>query len=358
MFRIPIAYLLLGLMAPNHRTLTRVTPKDPKVRYIGRFDRGDPGGPKCAWPASAVEVAFRGTEMRVRINESGEDELQVVVDGTASQVLKLTPGNATYIAVDGLNDGRHDVRLVKRTEAFVGTTQFVGFEVDGTVLAPSRPRRSIEVIGDSISCGYGLEAKSRVEHFSIDTEDAYMTYGAQAARQLDADFVDISWSGRKMWPDNTIPEVYGLAIPSDRSSTFDFGTQIPNVIVINLGTNDFGWVAPDESKWTAAYAEFIQRLRDRAPKARIYLAIGPMVSNRWPPGVEALSKLQRYLTDVVGIRARAGDDNLRILELGTHDEAIDGMGADSHPSLTTHSRMAQILVEAIRHELGWTSFSG
>ncbi len=71
------------------------------------------------------------------------------------------------------------------------------------------------MIGDSISCGYGNEGKSQNEHFSPDTENARDAYGAIAARRLGADYACVAWSGRKMWPDNTVPEIYDRALPQD-----------------------------------------------------------------------------------------------------------------------------------------------
>ena len=351
--RTRLAIGVLGILATAPAFTSSVVPNDPRVRYIGRFDTLDPDGPKCSWPASTVEISFRGTFIKVNLRETGQDQLQVVVDGVPTQILKLTKGEGTYVAAMGLRLGDHVVQLFKRTEAFVGTVQYLGFDVDGRLRDPVRPRHVIEIIGDSISCGYGIEAKSRDEHFRADTENAYETYGAIAARELGADLIDISCSGRKMWPDSTIPELYDLSIPDDKTTVWDQRQQTPDIILINLGTNDFGRVIPDERKWSGAYADFIKRLRERAPHARIYCAIGPMISNTWPPEVKALSSLQRYLTDVVGLRAAVGDNNLRILEFGTHDEARDVMGADSHPSLKTHQRMAQDLVSAIRQELSW-----
>lgn len=330
-----------------------VSPNDPHIRYIGRFDFQDLNGPRCAWPASEVELSFLGTGVKVMLRETGLDQLQIVVDGEPTQVLKLVKGDATYLVAENLPVGKHVVQLVKRTEAFVGTIQFLGFDVDGSLRWPLKARHVIEVIGDSISCGYGNEAKSKAEHFSVDTENAYGTYGAIAARELRADLVDVSFSGRKMWPDNTIPEIYDLALPDDKTSTWDLSQEIPDVIVINLATNDFGRVSPDEKKWTEAYAAFIQRLRERAPHARIYCAIGPMISDTWPPKVKALSTLQHYLIDVVGLRAKVGDNNLRVLEFVTQDEARDGFGADSHPNIVTHESMAKVLVAAIEKELNW-----
>ena len=56
----------------------------------------------------------------------------------------------------------------------------------------------MEVIGDSISCGYGNEAANEHEHFSPTTENAYFSYGAIAARAFNADYTCIAWKWEKV----------------------------------------------------------------------------------------------------------------------------------------------------------------
>ncbi len=350
-----LSYLALALCAisnasPNHGL---IAPTDPHIRYVGRVDLQSPDGPRCAWPASQVQISFRGTGLKMKVKDSGQDQLQVIVDGNPTQVLKLEKGENSCDIASGLTDSRHDIAVVKRTETFVGTVQFLNFDVDGTLVDPPKAQHIIEVIGDSISCGYGNEGKAKEEHFLPATENAYMSYGAIAARELKSDFYDIAWSGRKMWPDNTVPEIYDLALADDKTSTWNLRQAIPDVIIINLATNDFGKQNPDEKGWSEAYAAFIQRLRTRAPRARIYCSIGPMMTDNWPPETKALSNLRKYLTDVIALRAKVADDNIRIIEFETQDEAKDGIGSDWHPSISKHRDMAKVLVAAIREDLHW-----
>lgn len=331
---------------------TDVKPIDPHVRYVGRFDFQDPAGPRCAWPASTVEIDFQGTDLKATIRDGGSDRFEIVIDKTTFQVLKLQKGDVTYDIAKGLPEGNHVVQLVKRTETFPGTSQFLGFDVTGVLLTPKKPKHTLEVIGDSISCGYGNEGKTKEEHFSIETENAYLTYGAMAARDLDADFIDIAWSGRKMWPDFSIPDVYDYALPPDKNTPWDLKQQVPDAIVINLATNDFGKGIPDEKGWTKAYCDFIDRLRQRAPSATIYCAMGPMMNDGWPPKVKALSTLRTFLHEIVDMRTAAGDKNVKMIEFDVQKEE-DGIGSDWHPSVTTHQKMANRLSQAIRADLGW-----
>lgn len=347
---VSILCLCIGTCLAN---ASPVSPTDSHIRYVGRFDLRDPAGPRCSWPASEVQVAFRGTDIRATIRDSGQDRFQVVVDGAPTQVLKLEHGDVRYDVATGLPPGPHIVELIKRTEAFPGTAQLLGLDVAGSLMHVRQPKHVLEVIGDSISCGYGNEGKSQEEHFTVDTENAYLSYGAIAARQLKADFVDIAWSGRKMWPDNTIPEIYDLALPPDPASTWDLTVDPPGAILINLATNDFGKANPDEKGWTEAYAAFIERLRRIAPHAMVYCATGPMMTDHWPPGMNALTTLKRYLDEVVAMRAAAGDTKVKIIEFETQNQQRDGIGSDWHPNVTTHQNMAARLVKTIQADLGW-----
>ncbi|MDQ2800934.1 MAG: hypothetical protein M3Y13_14980, partial [Armatimonadota bacterium] len=40
-----------------------VNPTNPLVRLEGRFDLSDAAGPRCSWPASAVELKFKGSAL-------------------------------------------------------------------------------------------------------------------------------------------------------------------------------------------------------------------------------------------------------------------------------------------------------
>ncbi len=345
--------VLTTVVGTSAAVASEVKPTDPHIRYVGRFDYHDAAGPRCAWPASTVEIAFRGSALKAKIRDGGKDRFEVIVDGTPTQVLKLQQGTLEYTVASNLSTGSHLVQLVKRTETFTGASQFLGFDVTGTLLTPKKPKHIIEVIGDSISCGYGNEGKVKEEHFSNETENAYMTYGAIAARALKADLVDIAWSGRKMWPDNSIPEIYDLAIADIRTTTWDLKQQTPDVFVINLATNDFGKANPDEKGWTSAYSAFIDRLRKRSPNATVYCALGPMMTDNWPPKNQALTTLRKYIQKVVALRASVGDHKIKVIEFETQNEQRDGIGSDWHPNIKTHQNMAARLVQAIRADLGW-----
>lgn len=330
-----------------------VAPNDPRLRYEGRFDLRDAAGPRCAWPASAVTFRVEGTGLNVRLGDSNNDEYQVIVDGQPSAVLVTRDGTHLYNVFQATaghpQQGPHTVTLVKRTEAFFGTTQFLGFQVarGGRLLPPPpRPARRLEVIGDSISCGYGNEAKDQHERFTSATENAFLSYGAVAARAVGAEYVCLAWSGRTMWPKNTMGEIYGRALPLDPGSRWDFARWTPDAVVIALSTNDFAGGTPDKAGWTTGYEAFLARVRGSYPHAAIYCATSPMMGGS--PSAVAKS----YLTQIVSDENAAGDGKVRLLVFETQDGGKNGFGADWHPSVKTDAVMAGKLAATLGADLG------
>ena len=356
--RLVLTCLLACLVLPAQaQDSVSVPPTDAHVRYVGRWDTRDAGGPRCAWSASTIRLTLRGPGLSVRLADSGHDFWQVVVDGQPASVLELQSGTGLYSAAAGLPPGIHQISLVKRTEPFVGVTQVLGFVLPaGSALLPTPPAapRRLEFVGDSITCGYGNEGKSEQERFAPATENAYLAYGPAAARALGAECSVVAWSGRKMWPDNTTPEIYGRILPEDPTSVWNFSSWIPDAVIINLATNDFGKENPEEAGWTQAYESFIARVRRNYPKAQIYCTVGPMMSDNWPPGHSALTTARRYLNRTVADEQKTGDTRIHFLEFTPQDGARDGLGADYHPSLKTDQIMADKLEQALQHDLAWS----
>jgi lysophospholipase L1-like esterase len=325
------------------------------LRYVGRFDHNDPAGPRCAWSASTVIIRFQGSALNVRFRSTGHDFWQVIVDGKPDRFIEIIEGQPLYSVVESLSVAEHTVELVKRTEFNVGATQFLGFQLsaEGKILpAPAAPSRRIEVIGDSISCGYGNEAPTKEEKFTPRAENASITYGALAARQLSADYVCVAWSGKKLWPNNSILDFYGDILPKDQNgAAWDFASWKPDVVVINLGTNDFGLEDPEGAGWMAAYRSLLKRLRNQYPDATIYCALGTMLGD-WPAPRKPATTIRHYLNALISEFESAGDRKVRFIDFGTQ-KPENGYGGSWHPSAKTHQLMAAQLVARLQKDLGW-----
>lgn len=324
---------------------------DPRLLRSGRWHQARPGALVAEWPACAYTLRFSGGALNGVFDTDGENvSLALYIDDAEALTLPLKPGRRRYALARGLAPGEHTARIVKRTEAFTGSWRVEGFELEagGEALEAPRPTRRIEVIGDSISAGYGNEAAGRDEKFSPATENADLAYGAVAARELGADYTCVAWSGQWMAlapnPEKEIPAMYGRALPRRRDSVWDFAAAAaPDAVVVNLGTNDFGGKVDDEDGWVGGYLAFARRLRAQYPQARLYLATGPMLAGK------RLATCKRWLDRVA---AEMNDANLARIDFPTQDGKA-GYGADWHPSVAQARKMADQLVAALKKDLGW-----
>ena len=327
-------------------------PGDEHIHYEGRIDWRDSQQPSMSFPGSALVVHFRGSGFDARLSTTIADHIQVVIDGKPVAALAVAKDPAYYPIANDLPAAEHTAILYKCTEANRGTLRFSGLRLaPGTrLLNVPQAKRNIEFIGDSITAGYGDMAADQHEHVSPENSNWYFTYGAIAARELGAEQVTVAVSGIRLtqsgeW--DAMPRVYRRVHPNDRDLAWDFkGGPVPDVVVINLATNDFRLPPPSESEWTRTFGVFLDIVRLRRPSAEIYIADGPLMS-----GAD-LDHLRAWNREVIGKRNAAGDTRCHTISF-PEQQASDGYGSDWHPSVKTHIKMAEQLVAAIRADTGW-----
>ena len=127
----------------------------------------------------------------------------------------------------------------------------------GSAIKPTEKKDMlIEFIGDSITCGYGIDDPDKDHHFVTATEDVTKAYAYLTAKTLDADYSMLSFSGYGIisgYTDNdnkvsaqTVPQFYtklGYSWGkngdfSPQESEWEFSGRQPDLVVVNLGTND------------------------------------------------------------------------------------------------------------------------
>jgi len=316
------------------------------IHYVGRFDLSAPTAPVFEWSGSAIWTRFSGTTISAEI-EGDANDFEIEVDGTRGPVLTHPGDDHTYVLASGLAAGEHDLKLTRRTEAFFSTTTFHGF-TGATLVDTPRPTRLIEMIGDSITCGYGITGVGPNCGFSHDTEAETHAYGALAAAQLDATHHAICWSGIGVYRNYNdqdgmlMPERYGLIKPNEQSGAWDFSV-IPQVVVINLGTNDFSVGVDPGQNYVDAMIAFIAKIRGHYASVPIVLTTSPMMN-----GDDEHATQKGYLDT-----AAASDPNTSVLDIPQQDGDVDGLGCDYHPNDVTAQKMADKLATRLRALLGW-----
>jgi len=320
----------------------------PAIHYVGRHDASDPGHIRMSWSGVGAVIRFDGTDLQADLDDSGR-WFTVVIDGQVQPPLMTMPGPATYSLATGLPAGEHTVELYRRTEGSFGVTTILGFDITGELLAPPPVTRRIQIVGDSISCGYGNEGVAPCG-FTAETENHYMTYGALASRAVGAELHTVAWSGKGIvnnYGDDVfepMPQIYDRTIAGDGGVQWDHAAWQPDVVVINLGTNDFSTDKdPPENVFVPAYVAFLSHLRAVYPDAFI-LPVAPLL---W--GDEAIM-VAGYLQSAVDQRHADGDLDVAFADINA---APIGSGCDGHPSVATHEAMAANLVDALGAHLGW-----
>jgi lysophospholipase L1-like esterase len=371
-----------GTATPVPTPTLDITPKtyapdDAHILYTGRIDFTDPQKPKFSAPGVYIQARFRGTSASVMLKDefkygTSRNYYDAVIDDAT--VVKIAPdmgGTTKYPVASGLPYGEHSLTLVKRTEASVGSCQFLGFEFDGEILpAPAAPARRIEIIGDSICCGTGAEAlngspQCQEDGWGQPYNNARLAFGPVMARALNAAYHLTAVSGIGLTRDYSfkydarpMPEVYDLIFLEQANTAvniWDTSRFVPDVIVIALGTNDFSPGDSDRPSlsvddFAAAYVQSIGGLRDYYPNASIFCVTSPMLGDRWPTSADRFSTDQiNAIIKVVGELNNKGDAKVYKF-MATK---IVGMGCGTHPNVDQQAAMAEELRLYVASVMGW-----
>ncbi len=320
------------------------------IHYVGRFDLRDPAAAVFSFSGSAVFARFSGDAIDADLETNGHDFFTVVLDNGAPKTIQPPAGRGKKALASGLAGGTHDIALYKATESFVGTAKLYGFNVSGGTLvsSPFPFAHRIEIVGDSISCGYGVRGASESCAFTPDTESEWDAWGAIAARSLGAAHTTIAYSGRGVVRNSngtntgTMPALFERTLADAADPKWDFSSWAPEVVVINLGTNDFAQGDPGPT-FIDGYFGLLHTIHQRYPTANIVCALGTMMT------ANELGKARAYVNEAI---KRMNDPRVTYLELG-HPARTDGLGCDRHPSSKTQEKMGLALAAHIREVMKW-----
>jgi hypothetical protein len=324
-------------------------------------DVSDPNAVKFAWTGSGFVGTFTGPSVSVKLQTVGGGEIyfQPVVDGTPGTRFGVGSAVETIEIATGLPAGDHVVELYRETEGKgFGYSVFSGFAAGTPGTPPAFSGRLIEVIGDSISAGFGnLGSEQHPNYgpdpnggcpFTTETESGYLAYSHVAARAVSADASVLAGSGWGIYSDNggntenVMPKLFGNTVGEQAMPLWSFAAE-PQAVVINLGTNDGSANNLTADKFKPAYTAFVTTIREKYPDALILCALGSMLSGANRDNAE------QYLNEIV---EELGDAKVKFLDLGTQD-ALQGTGCAWHPNVAEDARMAGLLEAELKASLDW-----
>ncbi len=325
---------------------------NPGIQYTGRIDFSNPKRPRFWQPGVYIKVGFTGTTCNIIINDEvlygkTHNYIEVAIDDNQPVRIQTTAKTNTIKVADNLDDARHTIIICKNTEASIGYLEFVGITCKSLYKLPEKPKRKIEFIGNSITCGAGSDqsVKPCGKGEWYDQHNAYMSYGPVTARMLDAQWqlsavsgIGLVHSCCKM--DIVMPQVYDKVNMRTDSLEWDFTKYIPDVVTITLGQNDG---IQDSVIFCSAYVKFIQTIRSKYSGAQIICLTSPMAD------AALTAAMKNYLTGIVAYMNGTGDK--KVHKFFYSQRYSHGCGG--HPDLTEHTIIAGELAAYIQTLMKW-----
>jgi lysophospholipase L1-like esterase len=324
----------------------------PYFQYTGRIDFSNRELPRYWLPGVYVRARFGGTQCAIVVQDemlggSKHNYIQVVIDDTIHYRVKLEGKRDTIEVAIGLANKPHTITICKNTETNIGYMEFAGIIAEKLLPPPSKPKRRIEFIGNSITCGTGSDL-SRIpcgKGVWEDQHNAYLSYGPTTARNLKAQWQLAAYSGIGLVNSCcnipfAMPQVYDKVIPAKDSIQWNFKNYVADVVTICLGQNDG---AQDSAMFCNAYVQFVQEIRSYYPEARIVLLNSPMADQN------LTAVLKNFITSVVARLNKEGDKSVHKYFFSKSFNS----GCDGHPDLQEHKQIAKELTTYLKSLMKW-----
>lgn len=342
------------------------------VRYLGNS-------------ASYIEFVFTGTNASAYLSVSNAWKTSqmsacvvVVVDDQEDKArrIALSDGEWEITLFASEVPKTVKIRLQKLSEAKYGMVGIRQIQADGEISPSPYRERRIEFIGDSITCGYGVEGK-REGVFTTREENPLKAYAVLSAKELQADYQLVARSGigvvsnwieaSRQTPDTAglMPCLYrytdlytgkalerGVAVkleadPQKRVGSgeeerglWDADIFRPQLIVIHLGNNDASYVRGEAEKEIAferAYSDFLKEVQKLNPQSVILCALG---------------LFGQQLCDAVRRCVEKAQGKVFFLQFPMQ-KPEDGLGTGDHPGPLCQQKASRLLTEKIREIMGW-----
>lgn len=343
-------FLQLPVQA-QQKSLSFFAADHPYIQYTGRIDFTDPKLPRFWQPGVYITMKFKGSDCSIILNDEvlwgkNHNYLEAVVDGKAIR-LQTKAMRDTIKVAENLSPGEHTLVICKNTEANIGYLELVGIRCRQLVKSPPKPKRKIEFIGNSITCGTGSDLTEIPcgKGMWQDQHNAYLSYGAITARTLNAQYHLSAVSGIGLMHSccnmNIImPPVFDKISMRNDTIAWNFNKYQPDVVTICLGQNDG---LQDSAAFCNNYIAFIKKLRGYYPKATIICLTSPMAD----PSLRAFMK--KTLAAIVNKMNMNGDKKVAryFFSKQYHN------GCDGHPDLGEHKLIADELIRFIKKRMKW-----
>jgi lysophospholipase L1-like esterase len=340
------------------------------------------------WTGSGIELNAKGTELWIEVEsdyDNYEPWISILVNQEPVSRIMLTAGRYWICIFRGMNENAiKNVRIIKDVQAMSGDSnhslQIHSVKFDGEFMPIEEKPYKIEFIGDSITSGEGIIGAKPEEDWISMWFSAVDNYSMTTANALNAECRVISQSGWGVltsWDNNpnaNIPDYYEKVcgiLTGEKNEALgafkdnDFDSWQPDVVVVNLGTNDGGAFNSPEWKdavtgethkqrknedgtfhdedlkaFENAVENFLVKLRTYNKKAHIV----------WVYGMLGLPMMPSIYRAVDSYKNKSDDKLVSVFQLpNTTDETV---GSRFHPGFLAHQKAAKELTNYMKEILG------
>ena len=367
-------------LASQGLAYTAFTTENAKI--LGRTTASNPFSFK--YPNTGVEFEFTGTTLGVVVTAQPRWlKSYCVIDGGEAIEFKPVAGEYVILAT-GLANTKHTAKIMSTHEVFDNAVTYAGVITDaGTTITKTADRPlKIQFIGDSITAGDQISNGS-------------LLYSYKTAEILNADMQSVASAGAHMYDllrDDTsetnprtrirysqfkenvyyAPYFYGSIQPTygvkvkftvnedytfsydqggsynnyKPTNDYDYNSFVPDIIVINLGTNDINQMTQpgannyfEENKkgFVQTYVNFLTMLGQHYPNAKIICSYGLMNDNA------TMLSLIKEATDKYNALPEHNE-----AVMFQYSVAIDRGADGAHPGVNSHVKAAEELSTFIK----------
>ena len=245
--------------------------KSSSLRFTGRF--AELNNTMTATAAgSAIEIAFKGDSILLKFDLADQKypypHLWMQLDGGAWIETQLD----WYLRINANNTETHLAKIVLKSTLemqerwnlpIAAKLSFVGAEVEETAVLPEDKRKTIEIIGDSITEGVLIDADKQPIEPETDCrtfqDDIFATYGYITAQNLNLRSYHVGYGavGFTHGGCGNVPAVNNSYDYCFSGAPVTYGH--PDFILINHGVNDTGWGADN---YVHEYERFLKHLTE------------------------------------------------------------------------------------------------
>jgi lysophospholipase L1-like esterase len=336
------------------------------------------------WTGSGIELNATGSELWIEVEidyNHYEPWISILINGVPVSRQMLAAGRYWVCLFRGMNESASkNVRVVKDVQAMGAdpgcSMQIHAVKGNGEFMPVENKPYKLEFIGDSITSGEGaIGAKAESDWIPM-WFSAIHNYSTITAEALNAEYRILSQSGwgvLSSWDNNpraNIPDYYeqvcGLltGAKNEALGAFeknDFDAWQPDVVVVNLGTNDGGAFRSPEWRDESTGETFKQRLNEDGSymeediraferAAEHFLVKLRKYNNRahivWAYGMLGIPMMPAICRAVDSYVKKTGDRKVSVFQLPIMtDETV---GARNHPGLLAHQHAAIALTGYIK----------